>query len=146
MNRTYDKIALYCCSVVLAGSIVVGIRNESTPTPPADQRTVYERSIDVLKEFVRGGDLRLGFKDTTELAGAYVDTNKAIAIYQTMIDTLKVYGLDTSDVYQVHRTVYPVFAGRVLHSYVVFDSVFDSVCHGNHWSPVMFTNANTNPE
>jgi phage gp36-like protein len=138
MKRKPNRITLFCCAIALAGS-VLWLVPQRTPKPPLPAETKYQRAIEILKEFVQAGDLQLGFTDTAEMANAIVDTNHGFPAYRQIIDSLKLYGMDTTAAFEIHRTVYPIVVGSVRHSYVAFDSVFDSLAHSNHWAPVMFT-------
>lgn len=107
----------------------------------APRPSIYTEAVELLKDFVRAGDHQLGFRDTTEFAGAFLDSATSIPVYRRLIDSLNAYHLDTTDVFHEHRTLYPVFVGKVVHSYVMFDSVFDSGIGRYHWAPVQFSGA-----
>jgi hypothetical protein len=99
------------------------------------QTTIYDTAVSVLQDFVHGGDFRLGFSDTTELANARIDTSQGIRINVLLEDSLIGGDLDTTSLIDVHRTIYPVYAKGSLRSAITFDST------PTGWGPVRFADA-----
>ena len=145
-SRLSGRFVRYAASVAAALVVAVLLAGEFPPESALGQGkpdipTVYDRALQILKDFVKAGDHRLGFADTTEFAGAYIDTSRSILIYQRIIDSLKAYRMfaETVNVFHDHRTLFPVVVDTVVHSYVVFDSVFDSGLRISRWKPVQYS-------
>jgi len=137
---TVGIVALFTVCITVAMMLFLGFHRAGAQGDGSSlKKSVYVEAVEILKNFVRGGDHQLGFADTTEFSGAYLDTAQSIPVYQFLIDSLNVYHMDTSVVFTEHRTLFPVLVDSVIHSYVLFDSVFDSGIRLNHWAPVQFS-------
>jgi hypothetical protein len=94
------------------------------PTP-----AMFNSALNVLRDFVRLGDHRLGFRDTTEMVGASIDTNEVLMLNDE--DSVLAAGFTWTIPY-LHQLVYPVYAGDSLRSAIMFDS------SAGVWEPVRF--------
>jgi hypothetical protein len=127
-------LVLLPAAVVIAGAVL--LLPKSGPFVPAkSQRTVYDTSLTILKGFVAAGDRRLGFADTNEMRGAWIDTSNGVPLYYALEDSI-VNSSNTNpsnDWIRLHRTMFPVYGREgFLRSAITFDST------PTGWVPVEF--------
>ncbi len=94
--------------------------------------SMCDTAVRILQDFVRGGDFRLGFKDTAEFAGAAIDTSEGLRLGYEDASEVWFWQLTNDSIAHLHRIMYPVYAQGKLHSAIMFDST------PRGWIPIRF--------
>src|ERR1041385_4360901 len=84
--------------------------------------TVFDTAILMLQEFVKGGDMNLGFASMGEVLNAHISVSDGIEMYYLREDSLmdSNWPID-SQIIKLNRKIYPVFSGKKLCASVTFD-------------------------
>ena len=100
----------------------------------APSQGMCDTAVHILQDFVRAGDTRLGFPDTTGLAEAAIDTSEGLRLgYEDSALVARYNSMNANfPIRHAHRIMYPVYAQGTLHSAVMFDS------GAGGWYPVRF--------
>ena len=135
MNKMkfYSKRVLLIgeCAVLLA--VVIFFSPKERPFIPPAAPTVFDTAVSILNDFIDAGDHQLGFADSNDAVGAYIDTTRGIQVMYLREDSFIARGLDTGSILDVHRKIYPVLSrDSVIRSTITFDST------PNGWEPVEF--------
>jgi hypothetical protein len=129
--------------LLLGAAIAAAPSFQSVPITPSVAATPFDTALAMLREFVAAGDHRLGFADTNEMNGAYINTNEGIPMYYALQDSFEVEkgtalrGLLPSSSHglvELHRKIFPIFANGRVRSAIAFDSSKDG------WRPIQFDN------
>lgn len=136
------KKFILCIFVCLVFAGILG-SCKSEPPPKSATKSIYDTALLMLHEFIaESNDTNLGFKNADEVLSARLDTSAGLRMIILGKGIKLAEAKDTEELdlhkemQKLHRIVYPVFVGNVLHSAITFDSSYAG------WRPVMFDDSN----
>ncbi len=136
-------LSLFPAGLLIAGAIVVLPKSGPYQPPVSAIRnshtTIFDTSLTILRDLILAGDTRLGFRDTAQMNGAWVDTMHGLPLYYAIQDSFTSVapsGMNTSadkGLIDLHRKMFPVYGHEgFLRSAITFDS------SASGWVPMEF--------
>jgi hypothetical protein len=120
-------LLLVPAGLLLAVAIV--LLPKSGPYQPPAHPTVFDTSLTILRDLILAGDHRLGFKDTAEMNGAWVDTLHGLPLYYAVRDSFVnqpasgATSPEKEGLLDLHRKMFPVYGREgFLRAAITFDS------------------------